>query len=443
MRILIISFFVVTENLFVFAQTAPLTLPEAIDLALKNNTSIRKEYNNMMSYKAYEEAALFGLGPSINASGNLGRRSGNSFNQQEGKVINGAIDFLSGSINANVVLFGGFKNQNTLKSARQQLAGQEQLVKFTRQEVISQVAQAYLQTILNQELLKIALENLTLQQTGLLQIKNEVELGSKASVEEYNQVALVKNAELEAFRAEVNLRNAKTSLALAMQSDPSIDYQLVAPQLNNIVQDDFSLEELYITAESQRGDLQASMLMENSQKFDMAITRAGGLPSLSAFAAYGSQYNKVHGLDNRAFSQQFFTDNTYLYYGLAINIPIFNGLGNRASYTQSKIAYQNATLDREKNELIVKSEVLNAYLNYNDALKVFELANAQMVAAEKSYSLNKESYDLGLLNLIEFSQANRDYFMAKSDLAQARFTLMFQGIMVHNATGTLAEEHVK
>ena len=58
------------------------------------------------------------------------------------------------------------------------------------------------------------------------QIKAQVELGSKAEADLYNQEYQVKNAELLLVRSRIKLRNDIATLALTIQIDPTIIFEV-------------------------------------------------------------------------------------------------------------------------------------------------------------------------------------------------------------------------
>jgi len=228
---------------------------------------------------------------------------------------------------------------------------------------------------------------------------------------------------------------------MVMRLDPSTDISLAPPNPPDaLLASNEGFESLNNQALENRNDLKYFKEMESSGKFDLMVARSDFMPTLTARAGVGSNYNNIQGYPNRSFEQQFFGDNTYLGASLNLYIPIFNGMRNQAQYVRSKIMYENSVLDRENTEFTITSEVLNAYQNYNDAVLSYQLAVANMEAAEQAYNYNKESYDLGLINIIEFSKANSDYFKAKSDLVGAKYTLMFQDIFLKSVLGTLEAE---
>jgi outer membrane protein len=56
--------------------------------------------------------------------------------------------------------------------------------------------------------------------------------------------------------------------------------------------------------------------------------------------------------------------------------------------------------------------------------------------------MEKERYDLGISNIVQLTTAQQQFVRAQSDFASARYTLMFQKILLNYATGTLKLEDI-
>ena len=132
-----------------------------------------------------------------------------------------------------------------------------------------------------------------------------------------------------------------------------------------------------------------------------------------------------------------FDSNQRLQYGLQLNIPIFNRLENRYQLVQSKVLYENARINRGNIEVQVKSDVIRAYNNYQDVLQAHSVSQAQFEAAQLAFDFEKERYNLGIINLVDYTVANRTYVEAETNYAQATFNLLFQKIALDFAVGTL------
>ncbi len=442
--------FTVTVLLFVvgvgYGQAQQtLTFKNAINMGLENNLLLNQQKNMLTSTGVNRTSALLQMTPSLSAGGSAGRFDGNSFNQQRGEVVNGQVDFINGGLSASIPIFNGFNQVNAYKQAASQNEAQLNFVMRTKQDVIRNVAFQYLTCLLDQQLLKIDQQNLETQKTQLNQIKQQVDLGGRAEADLYNQEFQVRNAELLVVRSSNRLKNDKALLAQTLMIDPIVSFELeeVNWGAEDYLIEDLTVENLNTTALQSRADLKQASNTERAAQLGYLSRRGRYLPNLSGFAEMNSRYNYIHGApDNRTFDQQFRSDNRQFNYGVSLQVPIFSGFINRAQVIQQRVTFENARLNTTNMEVRVKSDVLIAYQNYQDARASFSSAEAQLRSGELSYKMEKERYDLGISNIVQLTTAQQSYVRAQSDFASAQFTLMFQKLLINYATGTLQEEDI-
>lgn len=474
---LLISFVGLGQGYDSTART--LTFEEAVKVALENSVRLNQEKNNLEFSQVQKNSGYAGLGPSVQGQLSASRNDGNYFNTNAGRVVNGVNDNLSGSITASINLFSGFYQINTIRQFSNQLEAQNYLVHRTSQDVINTISTQYLQVMLDEELFVIAKENFEVLKKQLDQVKEQVNLGSRSPVDEYNQDAQTKAAELRYVQAEIQLNNDKAVLAQTLLLDPFEIFNVERPSWDvNSFDSNLNVQELADRAKQSRGDYLSSAKTVDAQRFSMYASRGLMAPSLSAFFRYGSAYNKQHdvpdsvdsyrtivavnpaeasgyGLANefvgvvsnpetpRPFDEQFKTNNVYKTFGFQLNIPIFNGLQNRTNYLQRKTQYRNAEITRNNLEFQIKSDVLRAVRNYEGARRAFSITSDQLKAAEVAFQLETERYNLGVTTFVDFANANRVFVQAQTDKAQSEYRLVFQRILIEYAVGTLKPEDLQ
>ncbi|MFM7428565.1 MAG: TolC family protein [Flammeovirgaceae bacterium] len=463
-----------------FSQTPKhvLTFDEAIKIALRNSIALNQQRNNLELSQAQKMASIAGIAPSISATVSASQFNGNSFNQNAGVVVNGVRDNISGAINANINLFSSFNRINTIKQFSNQLDAQANFVQRTSQDVINAVSNQYLQVMLDAELLRIANENFVALTKQLEQTKEQVRLGSRSPVDEYNQDALTKGAELRAVQADITLSNDKALLAQTLLMDPLDDFDVERPNwdINQIGAESMNIETLANQAKQHRADYIRAEKNETASKYAMKASISNMGPSLFAFFNYGSAYNfqrdepdsvtrsriiivedrtqsSGYGLEElryrqvnekqRSFGDQFRFDNVYKQYGFQLSIPLFNGLQSRTSYRQQKTLYENSKLTRKNLEYQIRNDVVRASRNYEGAKKAFSVTVDQLKAAEVAFQLETERYNLGVTNFVDFINANRVLVQAQTDKAQAEYRLLFQKVLLDYAVGTLKVEDIQ
>lgn len=436
------------------AQNTPkvLTFDEAVRTALRNGVLLNQQKNNLEVSQMQKLSSIASIGPNVSINSSAGRRDGNSFNQQQGKVINGILDNASGSLSANINIFSGFNRVNSIRQYSNLLDAQSYYVGRTAQDLINTVATQYLQVLLDVELMLIAKESFNAQDKQYQQIQEQVSLGARSPVDEYNQDALRKAAELRYVQAEITLNNDKTTLTQTLLIDPFEIYEVEKPSwsIATIGGETLNMEDLADKAKSYRGDYLRAVKTEQAQKFGMKALKGLMMPSLYAYGNYGTAYNYQYGVPdsilqkspsiNRPWEKQLKEDNVYKSYGLQFTIPLFNGFQSRTLYVQQKALYDNAVITRMNLEYQIKNDVIRAVRNYDGAKKAFSITMDQLKSAEMAMTLETERYNLGVTNFVDYANAYRALVQAQTDKAQAEYKLLFQKVLVDYAVGTLKPE---
>jgi outer membrane protein len=485
MRKVLVAGFVLMACTATLAQqksdSSVLSFQEAVKIALMNNVTLLQQRNQLELSQIQKRSAIASMGPNVALNASARQFNGNSFNQQTGDVINGILDNVSGSLNADINIFSGFGRLNTIRQNMAAFDAQSYFVERTAQDVINTVATQYLQVLLDNELIRIAKENHEVLDTQLKQIKEFVEVGSRSPVDEYNQDALAKGAELRLVQAEISLINDMALLTQTLLIDPFETYAVKRPawDINAIGTNQVEIEQMLTIAKEHRGDYKRAVKNEAAQTYGSMAAKSLMMPSLIGFFNYGSNYNFQHGVPDstvdrrtslvllnpspgvyalgeqttsrvvvnpdvpRPFTEQFRTNNVYRSYGLQLNIPLFRGLQNRTQYVQARVARDNARLLTKNSEFQLKNDVLRAVKNFEGVKKAYQVALDQVRAAELAFQFESERYRLGVTNLVEYSTANRAYIQALTDKAQAEYRLLFQKIQLDYALGTLKIEDLE
>lgn len=420
-------------------DTIPVSFREAVKIGLAQNIDYAKLQNQQGVLRTERLNAQLSHLPRINLFSDTYRQIGQQFQQVEGELIvtNQVNNIISGGLNANMPVFNGFRRIHTTHATKRFEEAGENGLKYARQQVMFDIAQQYLQVLLDEELYKIALENLENQKRQLEQIEGFVEAGLRTLADLYNQQSEVARLETVALDARIQWETDLWRLAEILQLDPNT---LPLPERVSLEDNKDSellalpLEELYHTAIAQRSDFKQQQLMEIGSKRMLAATRALYLPQLNAFFRHNTFFTS---LDERTFNDQFFTIYPQRTFGFSLNIPIFTNFENRVMVSRSKVEYHNQQLDKSALERRISQEVKLAYENFKAAIKREEATKLQLSAAEEAQAAISERFRLGISNFVDLAQANQQLVTAQSDYAQAQYTLYFQDIILRFTLGIL------
>lgn len=417
-------------------QVQEISLQEAIDIALENNYQLKVASNNLdfANQQVLSEKADYLPSLSADVSGN--RNIGRSFNENTGEITTETNNSFRSSLNAQMPIFSGFENLHSLRSSQYDKKSREENLQRVRENIIFNTASNYLQFILNKKFLEIDRENLEASRQTLKQVQAQVEVGSRPTVDLYNQEAIVANNELAVVNSENALETSRLELIQTMQIDPLKEYEFTTPEIDeqNIQATDYNLEQLVATALENRSDLKGEKFDIQSIKHQLSAIRGSLYPSLSLGASLSSSYSELQPFD---FSDQFFDQNINRSIGLSLSIPIFGNLNRRINVQSQLVTYKNSKLNLRETELQVVQEVNQAYNDYKSYIKQLDASAKALQAAERSYQTQKQRYEVGAGTLIELSDANAQYVEAQANRAQALFRVIFQQQLLDYYIGKL------
>lgn len=426
-------------------DTLSLDFKEAVKLALSNNVSLRIEKNNLESSIATRKESKALYAPSLGGYMSATQLNGQQFDQITGQLFYDYSERANVQVGGRYVLFNGLNRKYTNRQSQANLEAQQYLVNRTEQDIIYNVGSLYLQVLMDGELLRISRKNLEVQTTTLLQIKGFVEAGTRPLSDQLDQEATVSQIEVEVIRSENNLRLDKARLTQTLLLEPGIDVETTEPDwvMADILVRDYELDQLYKTAMQNRPDYKKTLADQQAANSTIAMARSFHYPTLEFFGGIGSNYSSLlidqTTGESLPFANQL-DDNRIISYGFELSIPIYQRGTAVAAKTRAKMAYENAMLQEKDLRMMIYREVQTAYLDFIAAKNEFQAAEKQYAAAEEAYKIQKERYEVGVGNLVELSRSTWTFVDAAGSRAQARYTLLFQKVILDYFTGILNKE---
>jgi len=341
------------------------------------------------------------------------------------------------SLNSSLNLFNGLADQAALQNAIHARESAGYTLKRAKQDIAFSVAQAYLQILLNQELLAIAQENLKVSQERLRQLQEQARLGARTIADLYQQEAQKAADELAVIRAENTLRNSKLALIRQARLDPTKEYKFESPPIDTTLLGAEYQDEarLIAVAQEQRADLKAAQ--ESLTAASWAITQARGtfLPALNLnFTLFTNGFSVFNqSIDGNTIPNPVLPTvgeqlNKQISFniGLQLSWTIFDRFSTNLRAEQALINYRNQELQYEDLKIRVVAEVRQALGDYQAALKQLESTSKGLLSAKQAYETIQKRYEVGSATFVEVAAAQAALVRAQSDRAQALFNFTFQ-----------------
>ncbi|MGQ9805191.1 MAG: TolC family protein [Chlorobiales bacterium] len=443
-----------------FQSTTPtdtLTLEQCIQMAIENAFVVLRAQNTldltgMALVQAYGQFL-----PDLRVNVGLTPQTVNNSLQGQLNPLNNTLFFnLRGSegksanynISTSLNIFNGLSDIAGLRRAMKQKDADTYSLIRAKQDIAFNVAQSYLQVLLNKELLRIAQENLKSSQERLRQFQEQTRVGSRAIADLYQQEAQAANDELVVIQRENTLRNSKILLMRQIRADLEKEYVFAVPPsdtllLNSEFQD---VSKLIQAALATRADLKAREKSMEAALWSVRAAEGNYLPSLNLNFNYGANAFTQDRLtiDGQArppavlpdFSRQL-RDQTSYSISLNLNWNIFDRFSRELQLQQAKINEKNTQLAFEELKLQIVGEVKQSLGDYNAA--VLQLASSEkgLISAKQAYETVAKRYEVGSANFVELITQQAALVQAQSNRAQALFNFTFQKKILEYFLGTI------
>lgn len=421
------------------AQEKKWTLDDCVRYALQNNISVKQTELDSQLANIEKRSAFGNFLPRIGANTSHSWNIGLNQNITTGLLENQTTQFTAAGLNIGLNLYRGLQNQNELRRANLSIiAAQYQLARI-KDDVSLNVANAFLQILFNKESLKVQKEQLSLNGLQLERSNSLVEAGAVAKADLLDMEATVAATEQNVIAAENSLLISRLSLAQLLQLD---DFQSF-----DIADRDYEATESEIMMQTPQAIIEkakevrmevkiAKTNQEIAQK-DIQIAKGGLQPTLQAFyslntrAAYADRIVGIDGTGQPIFESPLslldqFDQNKGHSFGLQLDIPILNGLAARNNVARAKVGLERSRIALSQEELNLERNVYTAYTDAAGARNAFEAAKVALAARSGAFEFAKEKYEVGLMNALDYNQAQTLFVNSQSDLLRTKYDYIFK-----------------
>ena len=416
-----------TASFFGFSQDAPLgyTLNEAIAYALENNYSaLNADRDIIDAQKQKWETIASGL-PQISADLNYQ-------NQLKQPVSLVPAEFFGGQPGEfQAIVFGQPQQASATATVRQQIFDGSYIVgvqatkaflsysrnnkEKTQQEVRKAVVEAYGNVLLAKESVTILQKNLDALQGNLYETQKLFENGL---VEEEN----VEQLQITFSTVESQLKNAQRLQKITLQmlnlvmGLPIEDETQLKEDLNDLAQAyvDPTVIDTPFSIEN-NVDYKLVNNLNEQRYFELKLAKSRALPTLNAFANYGTaafsdSFTFLNG------DQQWF-DSSIL--GFDLSIPIFSSLKRSASTQRAKIALEKAKTQLTETQESIRLQLEKAKSDYLLAIEQYATTQQNLNLAERIEQKNQIKYKEGIASSFELRQAQTQLYAAQQEYLQS------------------------
>jgi outer membrane protein len=410
----------------------PLSMAEAIQIAVKQNPEIKAAQFQMDAVKSNSVKAQSGFYPQLNFAQSFNRTNnpmwafGTKLNQAA--ITQGdfdparlndpdAINNFTSAFLLSWSIYEGGRTKIGWEQAKQNLSIASLTLERTRQNVIARTAAAYVRLVLSQKNIMVTKQALETATANLKMIQSRYDSGFVVKSDLLRAMVHIADLEQQHLLAESRFKIKEAMLNASMGSGEANPLNPVTPlTISSEIQS--TVDTWIETALSKRPEMGALRLEEDIAKKEVAKSQSGHYPDVNLVGNYE--------INSEDFSDS--ADNYAL--GAVVRVNIFSG--NRIS-EEAKAAKSMLSRVQEMQksmELGIQVQAREAFLKAKSARERIRVAKIAVDQAEEGLRIVKNRYNNGLLTIVGLldaelarQQAHTNYFRALHDYKVARIEL--------------------
>ncbi|SIS36121.1 outer membrane protein [Chryseobacterium shigense] len=411
------------------------SLRECVDYAVEHNLQvIQNQYSKQIqdsNLKIAKNQYLPSVSGSMSNSVSFGQTSFGTGSLRNDRFSNSA------NLGADILLYNNGRLEKTIRKTQFDVEASQYDVETIKNDISLQIAQQYLTTLLNREIVKISESAVENAQKQYDRAKITTQVGTTAQTILAEAEAALAREKQNLKTAEINVGRSLFAMAQLLQlpdyKDFDVEYVEVPDQLQPQLK---SVDEVLTTAFENQPQVKAAESRINSAIAQTEVSKTAFWPTLTGSVGIGSFYNNLlttntTGIDsagNLVLERNLFgqyKDNFGQQASISLNVPIFNKGITRLQVEQSKINESVAKITLEQQKQTVRQNVQKAQFDVDANFETFLSA----VETEKSTKLALEfadkSYTAGRTTIYDVNVARNNYANAQGSVAQAKYNYLF------------------
>ena len=407
------------------AQQAPWSLSDCINYALEHNLTVQQSALSVEQREVELNTAQNRRLPAFSASASESLSFGRGLTA-DNTYSNSNTTSTSFNLGGDVPIFQGFDITNGIKLSKLNLAAATADLEKARDDIRVAVAQAYVQILYNQELLRVAREQASHDEELLNQVRERLAAGKVSEAEVSAQQATLAQSRQSEIQAEGNLQVSVLELTQLLELPSPEGFSVVAPTVDDPSQLLLMRPEaIYEEAVEVKPSVEAAKLNVESAELSIARAKGAYLPSLSLNGGLGTNFYTNSKYAAAPFGEQI-KNNFSQYVGLSLSIPIFQRFNTRNNVRTAQINFKSQQIQLESVKKALYKEIQQAYYNAVSAQARFVGSRESAVSARQHYELTEEKYRVGKAGVADYNDARNSWLRAESEHIQARFQCLYQ-----------------
>jgi outer membrane protein len=412
------------------------SLNDCIEYAKEHNITVLKQAIQSEILNSDVVIAKGNYLPNANFNGSQNFSLGNSFNVSTG-VGQSESRSNSFSLSSSMLIFKGFSNKYTLQKAKLNTLKAASDVDKIRFDLRLNVTNKYLQILFQQELLKIAEEQVLISQKNFNRLKLlfDETLISKRDLLEIEATLASDTKEVLVTKNRVSTGLIELKELLGINEIDNFDIELLlTDNLGKISNSFFDITDLVI---DNNPKIKSSKFSVDIKKKNIQLAKVNFYPSINLSYSYGSNYYHIQGRKDEVLNQQtnqlvdngFWTQlnsNRTHFLGFSATVPIFNRFSTRENYKKSKEEVKLAEIELANDKFVLKNKIKIALNDLNTAKASLKASNIAYVTQKEAFGIVQENYNRGNITNVVFLESKSKMIRNASEYVKAKYEFVFK-----------------
>ena len=411
----------------IFSQQKTWSLEECIKYAIENNIQIKQQVIQTAVQQNSLDLSKFQLLPNLNGQASYSYSFGRALDQNTYQFFNQTLQSDYFYLGGSMPVFNGLQYYNAIQKNKYLVLASQQDLQDISDNVALNVALAYLQILLNKELVAANENqlNITLQQ--IEKTRKLVDAGSVAKGNLLQIEAQAAQEELSLITQKNLLETSVLVLTQFLELKTPAGFEVVVPEINvdpnTIVSG--NIDEIYAIAEKNRPEIKSSELKLRASEYGLKMAKGGRSPGVSLNYSLNTRYTDISNVPGVSFNSQL-KNNKNSGVGLTLNIPILNGWQVNKNISNSKLNVESSQYSLEGTQKQLNKNIQQAYTDAVAALKKFNVSIKAIASTEESFRYTEQKFNVGMVTPVDYNAAKTQLLKAQSDMAQAKYEFVFK-----------------
>lgn len=406
------------------AEERPVTqLADVLRWSYENNPTLRAARAELKAVQEQVPQAMSGWKPEIDANGNVSsvKIDGNNFGGEGTTSKEVELAF-------SQPLYRGGSTVASVDAAEGRVMAQRALLKSLEQDVLLQVATAYMDVLRDTALVDLSINNENVINKNLEATQSRFDVGELTRTDVAQSEARLARARSDRIRASGDLQSSMGIYEELIGQPPGT---LVEPVLEFPVPE--TLDAAAVLAENNNPTVIASRYIHEAAEEDVDSIFGELLPQLALFGSWNRQYDPQPGL---------LKESTTRTVGISASIPLYESGSVRSRVRQAKHTANQRYLEILESRRDVRQQVVTNWENLQAARAEIRSRESQVKAARLAQEGVQQENTLGARSVLDVLDAEQEYLDARVALITAQRNSIVAEFALAATLGLLTPENL-